>query len=601
MVRGLRTFRRVANLRDGNHVGDSLERDCRPFPRFAPVALMWLLVVGAAGVGVYAQQHGEKSSQGGMSPHLAPPVQPVVQRSDFTLKEGVREGTPEKVIIVVHRLSSWKLLAWLAQNKARSITASENEILSQSNAHTNIVVGCILDDGRTVIARLPQAETEVETLSVSPKVQQGTNPAEADEINLMVVRRDGGQVKAKFVGLDSATGLSLLRVDDSLLSASAHPAKKAFAEVEPTISAPGKIFEVTKEKSFADQAVRLFAPERIGKAETNVDTVYMRLGEYKGEILYTRGTFSERRAPQVSVSSHHPPPAINGAVALSTAGEFVGIVEQIGASGNAYLMPSSIVHQAARRVLALRASVPQPWLGASGDTVAMTTLANLTSRGWPRQQASELMHRGQGVLLTAVPPGTPAASAGLRAGDVVTRIGGHLIRSVDDFSQLLRQANTNASIEFTVWRAKSAPHAITVKLSEAFDPVKATKMAQQLAEDDGTPRTLHPTSPAKDYAKDLVGLGFEAVTMLAAKTAPQPSAPSSLLVTSVRPESAAAFGGLRPGDLIVSVNGKALTEIKPTENPFAQPASSFVIGVVRNNHPLTLKLSPRPADSTKRK
>ena len=260
-------------------------------------------------------------------------------------------------------------------------------------------------------------------------------------------------------------------------------------------------------------------------------------------------------------------------------------------------MPSNVVHQAARRVLARRASVLQPWLGARGDAVAMTTLANLTSRGWPCQQAFELMHRGQGVLLTAVPPGTPAALAGLRAGDVVTRVGGNPIRGIDDFSQLLRQVDTNVPVQFTVWSAERGPRAMTVKLSEAFDPVKATQMALQLAEDDGTPHREQPTSSAKNSAM----LGFEAVAMLTAKAAPHLGAPSSLLVTFVRPGSAAALGGLRLGDLIVSINGKPVVETKPVENLFEQYASSLTLGVVRNNHPLTLTLSRRSADTTKRK
>lgn len=596
MVRGSKIFELDAEPLAGKGISGFMKKDFRLL-RLAPVALMWLLVAGTEGGGAHAQQPGEQSSQADKSTLRSSRfVRPVAQRSDSTMAEETREHIPEKVVVVVHRLSGWKLLARLAQDNAYSITASENE-LGRSNSHTNIVAGCVLNDGRTVIVRLPQAETEVELLGVLPEARQGTRPVEAGEIDLVVARRDGTHVKAKFVGLDSATGLSLLEVDNSLLSFPAQPVKETLAKVGQTISAASKTLEVGEEKFSVNQAVRLFAPEQVRKTETKADTVYLRLSEIRGRLLYTQGALAGRRAPEVVVSSHHLLPGIDGAVALNTAGEFVGIVERSGAGGSAYLMPTSLVHQAARRVLARRASVPQPWLGARGDAVAMTTLAKLTSSGWPHRQASELMHRGQGVLLTAVPPGTPAALAGLRAGDVVTRVGGLPIRSVDDLSQLLRKSGANVPLQFTVQSAEGAPRAITVKLSEAFDPIKATKMALQLAEDDGTPRQERPASPAKNLAT----IGFEAVVLLAAKAPPQFPGASSLLVTSVRPESMAASGGLRPGDLITSINGKPLVEIKSIDNLFEQIASPLTLSVMRGNRSLTLTLSRLPTDSTERK
>ncbi|MBA3441140.1 MAG: PDZ domain-containing protein, partial [Pyrinomonadaceae bacterium] len=481
---------------------------------------------------------------------------------------------------------------------SQTVTAFKDEQLNEANAHTNIVVGHLLKDGRTVVARLRQAVIEVEALNSSLEMQHGTNPVDADAVDLMVVRRNGTQAKAKFIGLDAVTGLSLLQVDDALPSSSARLVKEASTEVEQKVFAMKKAGKVGEEKLLMEQqAVRLFAPERIKEAEAEADTVYIRLNEFEGKLVDPQSALFEGRSLEVIVPSSHLWHAIDGAVALSRAGEFVGIVERSRTSSSAYLVPSDIVDQAVKRVLTRRASVPQPWLGARGDAVAMTTLANLLSRGWPRQQAFEMMQRGQGVLLTAVPPNTPAAIAGLRAGDVVARIGAHSIRGVDDFSRLLRQAGPNVPVQFTVWRTEGKPRVITVELREAFDPVKATITALQLAEHDGTPHSEHRAS----YAKNSLILGFEAVVMLPAGVALNSSAPSSLLVIFVRPESAAASSGLRPGDQIVSVDGKPLPETKSIENPFEQHDSVLTLGVLRNSHPLTLTLPQPSTNSTKRK
>ncbi|HKG13352.1 MAG TPA: hypothetical protein VKB12_08430, partial [Pyrinomonadaceae bacterium] len=128
---------------------------------------------------------------------------------------------PRQVVTVVHRLRGWKLLAWLATTVRP--TFELDELPSPSDVHTNIVAGYISDDGRTVVARLPQAESDLDfPASASnlfePTPQAAPLVAPKSEPEYTVITSDGRSVEAKFIGLDATTGLSLLEASSTLLS-----------------------------------------------------------------------------------------------------------------------------------------------------------------------------------------------------------------------------------------------------------------------------------------------------------------------------------------------------------------------------------------------
>src|SRR5205085_7965463 len=158
----------------------------------------------------------------------------------------------------------------------------------------------------------------------------------------------------------------------------------------------------------------------------------------------------------------------------------VGIVDE-SATNEARLVAAETVRAAAARVQARRASVPQPWLGARGDAVAMTPLRMFLTRGWPEREARALLNKQQGVLLTDVAPGTPAALAGLRSGDVVARISQHDVRNVEEMTQLIQELGSNTVAEFTVLRAQAPPLDLSVRLSETRNPALETAQAEASA------------------------------------------------------------------------------------------------------------------------
>lgn len=380
---------------------------------------------------------------------------------------------PRQVITVVHRLSGWKLLTMLTFSRAPRVVEFD-ELPRATDVHTNIVAGFVSEDGRTVVACLPQAEAEAEAAFQMPDAFHDKEPASgkalefaAGNSEIIVVRYDGAEFKARFVGLDGSTGLSFLEVAEPLLPP-APPIPHA-----PVLS--------------EGQRIRLFAPEPLpplnpdgpfGDAGSTDEVVYAQMGVVEARLT------DILRAPsgkvvQAGVRAPGLSPAWAGSIAINIAGNLIGILSQNGAGGETRLIPAEVVQRAASRVLARRASVPKPWLGVRGDAVALTPLTSLLSKGWTEERAHSLLDNRRGVVLTSVAPGTPAALAGLRPGDVIARVSEREVKSVEDFSLLLKEAGGGTTLNFTVLRAEElSPLNLSVTLSGAQNPVNATKEAE---------------------------------------------------------------------------------------------------------------------------
>jgi S1-C subfamily serine protease len=389
-----------------------------------------------------------------------------IPANDGTATPGTHAAAPH-VIAVVHRLSGWKLRTLLTPPDAPVASTFDEKFV-----RTNIVAGYILPDGRTVVARLPQAEAEM--LNLATAFRSAESPADINaDAGLLLVRPDGTQFNARFIGLDASTGLSLLESDKPLLA--------PVAEVEIVQPIVGQrvrvIAPVRAELARVTHAPAVAATPRPDFAPVGDEGVlYMNLSEEAGQLREVKRSPSGK-ALEVLVEIERVSPEWAGGVALSETGTLVGIIEESDARATR-LMSAESVRGAARRVRERRASVPQPWLGARGDALAFAPLEQLLAGGWTREQASALLVQPRGVLLTSVAPGTPAARAGLRPGDVVSRIGRHDVRSIEDMSLMIRELGGNALADFTVLRARSAPLNLPVRLSESPSPGLDTARAE---------------------------------------------------------------------------------------------------------------------------
>src|SRR5712692_10019584 len=436
-----------------------------------------------------------------------------------------------QVVTIVHRLSGIKMLRFLLRQAGEAGTVAMIDPLSMtSDAHASIIAGWAIDE-KTITARLPQAAAEIDFFQAPllPAELSGRFPdansrsastAPVPQPDLTVITRDGRRLAARYVGLDGMTGLSVLQVVDMV-----GPSPAALSAQSVTIG----------------QTIQVFAPERTSPSEATPGIIYVRVGETEAKVSGL-ARLSSGKLQRLTAHAAKLSPVVVGGVACDASGNTLGIVEAI--EGNiASIVPAEAVRDAAHRLLERQASVPRPLLGIRGEAVEFSPRNLFVANGWREDQLAKLVGDQQGILLLQVMPGTPAALAELRRGDVIKKVNGDAVKSAEDFSALLGDVGSGEQVKFTVLRPDTVgPFAISVKLGAAFEQPFNWKFEM----------------PRLNTAQaGLESVGVESVPV-SARAASQMAAKSGLLVMAVQPGSVAARSGLREGDLIESIDGRAV-------------------------------------------
>jgi S1-C subfamily serine protease len=546
---------------------------------------------------------------GAQAQQQAPKPLPPPPAADALMVEPALGQTPQ-VVTIVHRLNGAKALALLRRSGERVVTVDDQLVMSNA-AVTNITAGFVLGDGQSIAARLSQAEIEAAMTPQASGMSYSyeTNPATttsqarvwtsrtapaatggaAPRADFIVVESGGKQFAARYVGMDGGSGLSLLKIN-GLKTTTAR--------------------DVPEEQLVVGQPVRLYAPVRVSFGfNAPPGTVSVRVGEIRGKVAEIKRT-SAGKIAYLTVSAQNLSQAIVGGIALNEAGETIGIVETSDGA-RARLIPAAAVRRAATRVLARQSSVPRPWLGVRGEAVAATPLETFYSIGWTQKEVVKLKEAYRGILLSSVAPGTPAALADLRAGDVIVRVNDFEVKSPEDFSFVLNEAGSGATVNFTVFRGQAprppavfAPQPlppmpaapamrppetlaplrsmeVSVKMGEALNPVRAMRLAEAFAVGGQASNRLPP-----------IARGMETVT-LSAKAAAHLGARSGLLVVFVDPESAAARSGLRVFDVIESVEGKPLGRASLSALLSSADPQRLTLGIVREHRKVQVTLQQK--------
>ncbi len=226
-------------------------------------------------------------------------------------------------------------------------------------------------------------------------------------------------------------------------------------------------------------------------------------------------------------------PGNSGGALLDLRGDLVGINSAIysrsgGSNGIGFAIPANIV-----RVFLSAAGTGKlvtGWIGAEGETVT-TDSARLAG-----------LDRPGGVLVTAVSPGSPAASAGVRVGDVLTAIDGKDVADPGMLRYRIATQGVGTRLDVALIRAGRAEN---VSLTLAKPPEIPLRSLTTIGGDNllaGV--TLGNLSPA--FAQELgAGLPEHGVVV----TAVAAGAP------------AARFGYLAPGDIVEAVNGQVVGSV----------------------------------------
>jgi serine protease Do len=150
-----------------------------------------------------------------------------------------------------------------------------------------------------------------------------------------------------------------------------------------------------------------------------------------------------------------------------------------------------------------------------------------------------------GALVAEVTPGSPADKAGLQAGDIITQIDGHKIRDAGHLLFTISQLAPGSRVGIDFLRNNNRKTA-TATL--------ARRPQQTLAENDGEENSAR----RKTNTGVLNGVYVADLTPQLRDQLQVPNRIKGAVVTELEPTSAAALQGLRPGDVIVELDRKAV-------------------------------------------
>jgi Do/DeqQ family serine protease len=221
-------------------------------------------------------------------------------------------------------------------------------------------------------------------------------------------------------------------------------------------------------------------------------------------------------------------PGNSGGPLVDMDGELVGlnsaIFSQSGSSaGVGFAIPAATVRQVIESAASGQHSVARPWLGARVDTLT------------PEMAQGMGLNLARGVLIRQVWPGSSADHAGLKVGDVLTAVNGLPVDDPGAVTYRIGAGRVGDNATFTWTRAgKSMDGSARLALPSSAPAPDQQLLSGQHVLDGATVANL---SPALAEEKGL-----------------NPFAAGVVIIT-LR-QGVAAQLGLRPGDMILGLNGQ---------------------------------------------
>ncbi len=166
--------------------------------------------------------------------------------------------------------------------------------------------------------------------------------------------------------------------------------------------------------------------------------------------------------------------------------------------------------------------------------------------------------KDQGTLIRSVTPGGAAARAGIQQGDVIVSVAGRPITPDETMGYLVAQQPVGSRVPFVLIR-NGRRQTVTVTIAERPTEEELARLSGVEAEPELRDQPNEQQSTGQRSARASLGVTVQTLTPEVARSLRLTDAPAGgLVITSVDPNSDAAAKGVQTGDIILSVNQRAI-------------------------------------------
>ena len=188
------------------------------------------------------------------------------------------------------------------------------------------------------------------------------------------------------------------------------------------------------------------------------------------------------------------------------------------------------------------------------------------------------MKKADGALITQVNPGSPAASAGLKTGDVITAVNGKPVSDASDLQMAVGLMSPGDKVNLAVFSNGQTENK-TVTLASLDD--KGAESASN-----------------ESHGKARWGIGLQDLSPDLRSELQLPDDVKGAVVTNVQPGSSADNAGLSRGDVILQVNRKSTTNAAAVKDALSSvPQGQDALVLVHSNGGDTYRVLHAPENN----
>jgi serine protease Do len=350
--------------------------------------------------------------------------------------------------------------------------------------------------------------------------------------SIEVVLHDGREFDAKVVGVDPKSDLAVIKLE---------------GKVDNLVPIT---FGQSSDLRLGDVVLAIGNPFGVGQ------TVTMGIVSAKGRANVGIVDYEDFIQTDAAIN-----PGNSGGALVNMKGELVGVNTAIlsrtgGYQGVGFAIPSNMARPILD-ALVKDGKVSRGWLGVGIQDL--------------KRDLAEGLGLGirDGVLVSNVMPDTPAARAGLQRGDVIVEVDGARTRNAGQLRNHIAMAGANQTVTLGLWR-DGARTDLTVKLGEIPQEGKVASATPAAGSNAAADLQVQPLDDSLRQRLDV------------------PATIDGVVITGVDRSGPAAKAGLKPGDLVLEVNRKAVTSAGGFKEAYSKAEGKVVLLVFRGGNTVYL-------------